>query len=77
MPSIIIDTAMGKPTNPKNGTKRSGEKAVLRVQTISPLGQRLREISDRALAAGTVRLSHDQIEKMIAEIRSGSVRGYP
>ena len=38
---------------------------------ISPLGKRLREISDRALASGVKPLSCEQIEQIVAEIRNG------
>jgi hypothetical protein len=39
--------------------------------TISKLGQRLREISDKALASGTKTLSLDEIHDYLAEVRGG------
>lgn len=36
---------------------------------VSRLGQRLRELSDKALASGTRTLSTEQIHKLIAEVR--------
>lgn len=39
---------------------------------ISKLGQRLREISDEALASGTERLSLDEIHRVISEARGGT-----
>lgn len=41
-------------------------------QKISKLGQRLREISDKALASGTETLSLEQIQTLISEIRGRS-----
>jgi hypothetical protein len=38
---------------------------------ISKLGQRLREISDEALASGTKTLSSDEIHELLCEIRGG------
>lgn len=40
-------------------------------KVVSRLGQRLREISDRALASGTKVLSLDQIHELLSEIRGG------
>jgi hypothetical protein len=37
----------------------------------SPLGLRLRKISDKALAAGTARLTLDQIQRRIVDVRGG------
>jgi len=36
---------------------------------VSRLGQRLRELSDKALASGTDTLSNEQIHRLISEIR--------
>lgn len=41
----------------------------------STLGQRLREISDKALASGTKVLSADEISEYVAEIRGASIQG--
>jgi hypothetical protein len=50
-----------------NGNAKGGEL----VRGISPLGQRLREISDRALAAGVKTLSREEIQKAVLEARGG------
>jgi hypothetical protein len=36
---------------------------------VSKLGQRLRELSDKALSSGTTTLSNAQIQKLISEAR--------
>ena len=38
---------------------------------VSKLGQRLREISDRALASGVKTLSREQIQMVVLEARGG------
>ena len=56
--------------NGSNGSKRGGQLA----PKVSTLGQRLREISDRALVSGVKTLSRGQIQKVILETRGGSLR---
>jgi hypothetical protein len=56
----------------KNGKKRIGTPPAGKPK-LSELGQRLREISDKALASGTTRLSHDQIQRLISEVRGGEL----
>ena len=53
-------------TPSKNG-KGTGE--VPASPKVSRLGQRLRELSDKALASGTDTLSNEQIHRLISEIR--------
>jgi hypothetical protein len=53
-----------------NGSRGLGPK----VPKISPLGQRLREISDKALDSGVKTLSREQIQKLVLETRGGSLR---
>lgn len=60
----------------RNGSSRNGKngKALQRAPgtpRISKLGQRLREISDEALASGTKVLTADQIHDRRVEIRGG------
>lgn len=57
----------------KNGRKKIGAPPADKARA-SELGQRLREISDKALASGTTRLSHDQIQRLISEVRGGELR---
>ena len=54
----------GKPS--KNGHLSSRRTSTPKV---SKLGQRLRELSDKALASGTRTLSPEQIRQRISEIR--------
>jgi hypothetical protein len=65
---------VGKITK-QNGNGFNGSKGGGRlVPKVSTLGQRLREISDRALASGVKTLSREQIQRVILETRGGSVR---
>ena len=72
--SRIIDregTSMAE-ENGKNGKKvRRLQGRTEPSHEISELGRQLREISDKALAAGTKVLSGDQINELVAEIRGG------
>jgi len=54
----------------QNGSGSNGGRLVPKVSP-TPLGQRLREISDRALASGVKTLSREQIQKVILEARGG------
>ena len=59
----------------KNGAKRKGVNGLKDTQSnqkISKLGQRLRELSNKALASGTETLSLEQIQILISEIRGRS-----
>jgi hypothetical protein len=55
--------------NGKNG--KSSGRSPARIPKTSTLGQRLRELSDKALASGTKTLSHAQIQNLVWEIRGG------
>jgi len=57
--------------NGKNGRNERPLQRAAQVPEISKLGQRLREISDRALASGTKVLSADEIHERLCEIRGG------
>ena len=50
----------------KNGNHKQ---KVTTTQKVSKLGQRLREISDRALASGTKTLSYEEVRRLISEVR--------
>jgi hypothetical protein len=59
----------------KNGSQqRDLEKSrgTPNTQKVSKLGQRLRELSDKALASGTKTLSLEQIQQLISDIRGRS-----
>jgi hypothetical protein len=57
----------------KGGAERQGApKTVTSVRKVSKLGQRLRQLSDRALASGTDTLSNEEIHRLISEIRGRS-----
>jgi hypothetical protein len=60
----------GKRTPHQNGQNKGASESGAR--KVSKLGQRLREISDKALASGVERLSTEQIHELIAEIRGRS-----
>jgi hypothetical protein len=36
---------------------------------VSDFGRRLRQLSDKAIASGTPTLSHDQIRRLLSEVR--------
>ena len=58
-------------TNGKNGT---GDKRIQKPKVqheVSELGQKLRAISDKALASGTKVLSVDEINRLVCEARGG------
>ena len=57
-----------------NGNESKGGHLSPKVPKISPLGQRLREISDKALDLGVKTLSREQIQKLVLETRGGSLR---
>ena len=57
--------------NGRNGRNGKPLQRVPQVPEISKLGQRLREISEKALASGTRVLSADEIHERLAEIRGG------
>jgi hypothetical protein len=55
--------------------ERNGSKSDERIATkTSKLGQRLRRISDRAIAAGMPTLSKEQINALVRQARGGSAR---
>jgi hypothetical protein len=54
----------------KHGENGNGVAPIEAVK-ISPLGKRLREISDKALSSGTKTLSQAEIQRLIAEVRNG------
>jgi len=60
----------------KNGKDGFGKPIKESIPTIQPratkLGQKLRELSDRALASGTKTLTLDQIHARISETRGGT-----
>ena len=51
----------------QNGNGSKGGQLVPKAST--PLGQRLREISDRALASGVKTLTRDQIQQAVRDAR--------
>lgn len=72
---IIIDIgrflsmAEGNGKNGKNGKRL--QRAPAPAAKISKFGQRLREMSDKALASGTKVLSSEEIHQLLCEIRGG------
>lgn len=55
--------------DPKNGNRL--ERPAVPSAKVSKLGQRLRELSDKALASGTKVLSSEEIHQLLCEIRGG------
>ena len=67
-----MSTIMDSMSERKNGTNGKNEPVAVAPRKVSKLGQRLREISDRALASGTETLSIDQIRALISQTRGSS-----
>jgi len=55
------------------GKNRPTDKARPETQKVSDLGRRLRDLSDKVIAAGTERLSAEQIGRILSDIRTHSV----
>jgi hypothetical protein len=53
-------------------TKQKSEaKDTAKLRPASKLGERLRELSDKALASGTTTLTIEQIHRRVSDIRGG------